>query len=80
MDWGFVGTAVELADSVLAAEGVRDTAGLASGAMGPLATVSSTRAEALCRMPMACWWVTVWSRGCPLMARIWSASLNFPSL
>lgn len=53
-------TAVELADMVLAAEGVRDTPGLG---IGPLATVSCTLSEALCRMPMACWWVTVWSRG-----------------
>lgn len=73
-------TALELADSVLAAEGVRDTAGLVSWGIGPLATVSCTLSEALCRMPIACWWVTVWSRGWPLMAKIWSASLSFPSL
>lgn len=29
---------------------------------------------------MACWWVTFLSSGWPLMARIWSASLSFPSL
>lgn len=29
---------------------------------------------------MACWWVTFRSSGWPLMARIWSASLSFPSL
>lgn len=75
-----VHTALELADSVLAAEGVRDTAGLVSWGIGPLATVSCTLSEALCRMPIACWWVTVWSRGWPLMAKIWSASLSFPSL
>lgn len=63
-------TALELADRVLAAEGVRDTAGLVSWGMGPLATVSWTLSEVLCRRPMACWWLTVWSRIFPLMAKI----------
>lgn len=65
---------------MLAAEGVRDTTGLDSWGIGPLATVSPTLSKAFCRMPMACWWVTFLSSGWPLMARIWSASLSFPSL
>ena len=55
----YIYTALDLADSVLASEGVRDTAGLVSCGIGPLATASCTLSEALCRMPIACWWVTV---------------------
>lgn len=57
--WRDIYTALECADSVLAAEGVRDTMGLVNWGMGPRATMSCTFSEALCRRPMACWWLTV---------------------
>lgn len=73
-------TGLEWAETVLAADGDRETTGLMSWGKLPLATTSWTLSFAFCRMLIACWCVIVWSRACPLIARIWSASFSFPSL
>lgn len=77
--WGIL-TGLEWAETVLAADGDRETTGLMSWGKVPLATTSWTLSFAFCRMLIACWCVIVWSRACPLIARIWSASFSFPSL
>lgn len=45
-----------------------------------LATISSTRPRAFCRMDIACSCEIFESRGCPSIASIWSPSTSRPSL